>query len=79
MVEGGFGIRLFIKNHLKIEEIPRGDKEDRFEEALKKFQHSKKDIAKKIESIQAKKAKKQKDLFTELEEKLKKDSEKIKH
>lgn len=79
MVEGGFGIRLFIKNHLKIEEIPKGDKEDRFEEALKKFQDSKKNIAKKIESIQAIQTKKQKDLFSELEEKLKKDSEKIKH
>jgi len=72
MVEGGFGIRLFIKNHLKIEEIPRGKKEDRLEEALKKFQNSKKDITKRIESIQARQAKKQKDLFAELEEKLKK-------
>ncbi len=76
VVEGGFGTRLFIKNHLKIEEIPRGKKEDKLGEALKEFQNSRKDFTQKIESFQAKQAKKQKDLFAELEEKLKKESDK---
>jgi hypothetical protein len=71
IVEGAFGTRLFIKNHLKIEDIPRGDKVSGLEEELKKFQDSKKDFSKKIESFQAKQAKKQKDLFAELEKKLK--------
>jgi hypothetical protein len=74
MVEGGFGTRLFIKNHLKIEEIPRGKKEDKLGEALKEFQNSKKDFTREIESFQAKQAKKQKDLFAGLEKKLKKES-----
>ncbi|MGD9082677.1 MAG: hypothetical protein PVJ50_08960 [Desulfobacterales bacterium] len=76
MVEGGFGTRLFIKNHLKIEEIPKAKKEDALEKSLKAFQNSKKDFTQKIESFQAKQAKKQKDLFAALEKKLKKDSNK---
>ena len=76
VVEGAFGTRLFIKDHLKLEEIPKGKKEDKLEEALQKFRDSKKDFTQKIESFQAKQAKKQKDLFAELEKKLKKDSDK---
>jgi len=76
VVEGAFGTRLFIKSHLKIEEIPRGKKEDKLGEALKEFQNSKKDFTREVESFQAKQAKKQKDLFAELEEKLKKESDK---
>jgi hypothetical protein len=76
VVEGGFGNRLFIKDHLKIEEIPRGKKEGKLEESLKEFQNSKKEFSRKIESFQAKQAKKQKDLFAELEKKLKKGSKK---
>jgi hypothetical protein len=78
VVEGAFENHLFIKDHLKIEEIPRDKKEDRLEEALKKFKDSKKDFSKKIESFQAKQAEKQKALFAELEEKLKKGSDKTK-
>ena len=76
VVEGAFGNRLFIKNHMKIEEIPKGQKEDKLEEALKKFQNSRKDFSKKIESYQVEQEKKQKDLFAELEKKLKKGSTK---
>ncbi|MBW2449291.1 MAG: hypothetical protein JRE92_02540 [Deltaproteobacteria bacterium] len=78
VVEGAFEEHLFIKDHLKIEEIPKDKKEDKLEEALKKFKDSKKDFSKKIESFQAKQAEKQKALFAELEEKLKKGSEKTK-
>ena len=78
VVEGAFENHLFIKDHLKIEEIPRDKKEDRLEDALKKFKDSKKDFSKKIESFQAKQAEKQKALFAELEEKLKKSSDKTK-
>ena len=76
VVEGAFGTRLFIKDHLKLEEIPKGKKEDKLEEALQKFRDSRKDFTQKIESFQAKQAKKQKDLFAELEKKLKKESDK---
>ena len=78
VVEGAFEDHLFIKDHLKIEEIQRDKKEDKLGDALKKFKDSKKDFSKKIESFQAKQAEKQKALFAELEEKLKKDSDKTK-
>jgi len=72
VVDSAFGNKLFISNHLKIEEIPRGEAESRLEAELKKFQHSKKEITHKIESIQAEQARKKKDLFAELEKNLKK-------
>ena len=78
VVEGAFENHLFIKDHLKIEEIPRDKKEDKLGEALKKFKNSKKDFSKDIESFQAKQAEKQKALFAKLEDKLKKDTDKNK-
>ena len=71
LVEGTYGTMLFVKDHLKIEEIPRGAVESKLEEELKKFQSNKKGLSKKIESFQAKQAEKQKNLFAELEKKLK--------
>jgi hypothetical protein len=76
IVEGAYGNRLFVKNYLKIEEIPRGTQESKLEKELKKFQDTKKDYSEKIESIQAKQAEKKKSLFAELEKKLKKDLDK---
>jgi len=76
IVEGAYGNRLFVKNHLKIEEIPRGTQESKLEKELKKFQDTKKDYSEKIESIQAKQAEKKKSLFAELEKKLKKNLDK---
>ena len=72
VVDSAFGNKLFISNHNKIEEIPRGETESRIEAELKKFQHSKKEIKHKVESIQAEQAKKKKNLFAELEKSLKK-------
>ena len=73
VVEGPYGTRLFVRNHVMIEGIPKGSKESRIEEEIKQFQNNKKDYTKKIESVQAKQAEKQKNLFAELEKKLKKD------
>jgi DNA-binding transcriptional MocR family regulator len=76
VVEGAFENHFFIKDHLKIEEIPRDKKEDTLDDALKKFKDSRKDFSKEIESFQEKQVKKQKALFAELEKKLKKSSDK---
>ncbi len=73
VVEGPYGTRLFVRNHLMIEEIPKDSKESGIEEEIKQFQNTKNDYTKKIESFQAKQAEKQKNLFAELEKKLKKD------
>ena len=75
-VEGSFGNRLFIRDHLKIEKIPREDDESKLEEELKKFQESQKGLSQKIKTIQAKQAQKKKDLFAEMEKKLKQELDK---
>jgi hypothetical protein len=76
MVEGAFGTRLFIKDHLKIEEIPGKENESDLEEEVKKFQESKKEFTQKIESIQAAQAEKKKSLFADVEKKFKEQIEK---
>ena len=72
IVEGAFGTRLFLNNHLKIEELSKGKKADSLEDAVKNFQSSRKDMTQKAELFRAEQEKKQKDLFAELEKKLKK-------
>jgi hypothetical protein len=75
-VEGTYGARLFVRDHLRIEDIPRGEAENNFEDELKKFQESQKAISQKIESFQAKQKQKKKDLFAEMEKKLKQELDK---
>jgi len=72
VVESAFGDKLYIHNHLKIEDIPKGKQVSRLEEELKNFQRSKNEISSKIESIKSEQAEKKKSLFEELEKNLKK-------
>ncbi len=76
VVEGAYGTRLFVLNHLKLEEIPKETKGSSLEEAVKQFQNSKKGIIDKVASLRADQAEKKKSLFAELENKLKKGLEK---
>jgi hypothetical protein len=73
VVEGAFGTKLFIKDHLLLEEISQEATEDNLEKELKKFQNTKKDYIQKIELFKAEQEKKKKNLFAELEKKFKKD------
>ncbi|MCU0559073.1 MAG: hypothetical protein MUD16_02630 [Desulfobacterales bacterium] len=75
-VQGSFGIRFFIRDHCRLEEIPRGDAGRRLEEEVKKFQDLQKTIARRVESFQAEQAGKKKNLFAEMEKKLKEEIEK---
>ena len=70
-VEGSYGNRLFVREHLKIEEIPRGADVPQMQAEVQKFKESQKAISEKIETIQAEQAQKKKDLFAEMEKKLK--------
>lgn len=76
VVEGSYGNRLFVRDHLKIEEIPRGDDASKLEEELKKFKESQKGLSQKIESIKTQQAEKKKSLFAEMEKKLKQELDK---
>jgi len=75
-VEGSYGTRLFVRDHLKIEDIPRGEPDSNFEDELKKFQDSRKAFSQKIETIQSQQKQKKKDLFAEMEKKLKEELDK---
>jgi hypothetical protein len=74
-VEKPDGIRLFIRDHLKLEEIPRTQETDRFHEEIEKFKASQKGLANKIEALKASNSEKKKSLFADLEDKLKKQLE----
>lgn len=75
-VEGSYGNRLFVRDHLKIEEIPRDADGTQLDAELQKFKDSQKALTEKIETIQAKQARKKKDLFAEMEKKLKQELDK---
>lgn len=73
VVESAFGDRWGVDDHLKIEELPQEVEASQLDEALKQFKSEKDKLARKVESIKAQQAQKQKDLFSEIEKKLKKD------
>ncbi len=75
-IESGYGTRLFIKDHLKIEDIPSGQPESSLVDELREFQKSKMEFSKKVESLQAEQTQKKRSMFAELEKKLKKELEK---
>ena len=75
-VAGSYGARWYIKDHLKLEDIPRGEPESKLEDELKKFQDSQKALSQKIESMKAEQKQKKKNLFADMEKKLKEELEK---
>ena len=72
VIEGAYGTKLFIRDHLAIEKIPKTEKVSKLEQELQKFKNTKKDYTQKIESFQTEQADRKKNLFAELEKKLKK-------
>jgi hypothetical protein len=75
-VQGSFGTRFFIQDHRKLEDIPRGASGKKLEEEVKKFQDAQKGLAQKIETLRAEQAGKKKNLFADMEKKLKEEMEK---
>lgn len=79
MVEAGilelttqaFEDRIFIKDHLAIENYKDAKKVDQLDQALKKFQTERKKMDAKVEAIKSAQHKKQAKLFSDLEEQLK--------
>ena len=76
LVEGAYGPRLYIKDHLKLEDIATGEDESSLGEELEAFRKERENISQKIESIQVQQSEKKKDLFAKLEAQLKKGSDK---
>ncbi|MDM8514749.1 hypothetical protein QUF76_00990 [Desulfobacterales bacterium HSG16] len=72
IMTGNYGTRIYIVNHLAIEEIDPDEKADTLEQEIAKFRDNREEIEKKVEEFRATQEQKQKDLFAELEEKFKK-------
>jgi hypothetical protein len=72
-VEGAFGERWGVLDHLKLETLPREASNTELDNALKKFQSERQKLAQKVESIKEQQAQKKKELFAGIEKKLKKD------
>ena len=65
------GTRLFIRDHLRIEEIPDQAENNNLQSELDQFKKNREAQIKKIKSIQEEQAEKKKKLHEELEQKLK--------
>jgi hypothetical protein len=75
-VQGSFGSRVFVRDHLKLEDIPRGEVGRKLQDEVKKFQDTQRSFTQKIESLQAEQTGKKKNLFAEMEKKLKQELDK---
>ena len=79
MSEDPFSIKLAIVNHLEIEKLPREVKDDnKLARELEQFMAKKKDMDKKVDAIKADLKKKRENMHNSIEEKLRKEVEKIK-
>jgi hypothetical protein len=70
ILEGGFGTRLFVRDHVKLETLPDDAQTPAFAEAIKKFQEDRKSLTRKVDAIKAEQAEKKKTLYAELEKQL---------
>jgi len=77
--KSAYGLRLFVRDHLKIEDIPKEGAPDRLQDELHKFQVAQKDVASRIKTMQAEQKEKKKNLFDEIEKKLKAQIDKKTH
>ena len=79
MAEDPFSIKLVIANHLEIEKLPREVKdENKLARELEEFMAKKRDMDKKVETIKADLKKKQKDMFSTIEDKLRQEMQRMK-
>ena len=75
--EDPFSIKLAVANHLEIENISKKIKEENsLARELEKFKAEKKNVEKKVATIQAEMAKKRQDMFADIEAKFKREMEK---
>jgi len=71
LITRAFEDRIFIKDHLAIENYKDTRKADQLDQALENFQHKRKAMDAKVKAIKTKQQKKQAKLFADLDEQLK--------
>ncbi len=72
-IESGSEIRLLLEDHLALEQLPRTAENTGLDKELEKFQAKRRQMEVKVETIKQQQEKKKKDLFAEIEKKLKHD------
>ena len=78
--EDPFAVKVSVANHLEIEKIPRqAAQENTLAKELEKFQAGKKNMDQKVADLQAELARKKKEMFADLEARLKKEADKGKN
>ena len=75
-IQGSYGNRIFVRNHLALEEIPRDQVENKLDAELKKFQDHQRQFTERIDSMRAEQAEKKKSRFADMEKKLKEELDK---
>jgi hypothetical protein len=76
VVRGAFGTKLFVRNHLQLEELPREEEEGALAKEVKKFQDSRKGLDERITAFKTRQDEKKRSLFADLEKKLRTDVDK---
>lgn len=71
VVKGAFEERIYLKDHLRLEELPRQEKASNLEVELQRLKEDKERKQQEIERLQASQGDKKKELFTDLERQLK--------
>ncbi|MFH1984959.1 MAG: helix-turn-helix domain-containing protein [Pseudomonadota bacterium] len=67
ILEGPFGNKVDILDHVQLEEIPQEDLAPGMEAELEKFRQQRKGITEKVENIKAEREEKKKSLFADIE------------
>jgi SLT domain-containing protein len=71
MVEGAFEERIYLKDHLRLEELPREEKASTLEAEVQRLKEEREKRHQEIERLQASQGGRKKELFSDLERQLK--------
>ena len=72
VVKGAYGTRAFVRDYLRLEDLPKSEESAKLADEVKKFQESRKGMEEKIAAFKAQQEEKKKSMFAELDKKLKK-------
>jgi hypothetical protein len=71
IVKSGYDVKVFIKNHLALEDLPKTSPASKLDEALQSFKIEKQNLSKNIEAIHSKQKQQKQKLYADLEKQLK--------
>ncbi len=71
LVEGAFGERIYLKDHLRLEELPREERASNLEAEVQRLKQEREKRQQELEKLQASQGSMKKELFSDLERQLK--------